>query len=295
MIIKDLDNEITIVIVLYKEEYDLISRTLSFLNTFKIIIIDNDNNFSLRHKIEKNFNIYKYILNKKNNGFSAGYNQGIKISNTTYTLILGPDCIIKKEDIFLLKKKLLTYDNCFAVSPLSYDEKGNLTYSGGPLPEIGEKNEVLNISGDTCVDSSLGACLFFKTKNFIENNLLFDENFFIYYSDDDLCRRIKKLNKTIIQIYDAKSIHKHGSIKVKNKYLKIFIREFNLNKDRYFYFYKMNKHHDILKKFKKKIPILFLKFIVKFLAFKFKDCVEIFSRLFAYYKFNHDIRFKKFK
>ena len=64
-----------------------------------------------------------------------------------------------------------------------------------------------------------------------------------------MCRRIKKLNKTIIQIYDAKSIHKHGSIKVKNKYLKIFIREFNLNKDRYFYFYKINKHHDILKKF----------------------------------------------
>ena len=37
-------NEITIVIVLYYESYDLISKTLNHLNNFKKIIIDNSNN-----------------------------------------------------------------------------------------------------------------------------------------------------------------------------------------------------------------------------------------------------------
>ena len=60
----------------------------------------------LKNKILKQFKIYKYILNKKNNGFSAGYNQGIKMSDTLYTLVLGPDCLITKEDIIILINKL---------------------------------------------------------------------------------------------------------------------------------------------------------------------------------------------
>ena len=279
------NTEITVVIVLYKESFELISKTLSTLKSFEKIIIDNDNNLELKKKIEDNFKINRYILNEKNIGFSAGYNQGIKLSNTTFTLVLGPDCIISQKDVLLLKSKLLGYSNCFIVSPLSYDEKGTLTYSGGPLPEKAERNKILKMSGDTCVESTLGFCMFFKTLNIIENDLLFDENFFIYFSDDDLCRRVKNFNKSVIQIYDARSIHQHGEIKVKNKYIKKFIREFNFSKDQYYYFYKINRHHDLLKSFKKKLPSLFIKLLIKIIFFRFLDIVGIISRLYAYYKF----------
>jgi len=284
------NTEITVVIVLYRESFELISKTLSTLKFFKIIIIDNDNNLYLKNKIEDHFDISKYILNEKNIGFSAGYNQGIKLSDTTYTLVLGPDCIIFEKDVLLLKSKLLSYADCFIVSPLSYDEEGKITYSGGPLPERAEKNKVLNISGDTCVESTLGFCMFFKTSNIIENDLLFDENFFIYFSDDDLCRRIKKFNKTIIQVHNAKSMHQHGEIKVKNKYLKKFIREFNFSKDRYYYFYKTDNHRTSLDAFKKKLPSLFIKLFVKILFLRFLDIVEIYSRLYAYYKFKNKFK-----
>ena len=282
---KNVDTEITIVIVIYKESFDLISKTLTSLKSFKVIIIDNDNNYEFKKKVEKHFDIFNYILNKRNVGFSAGYNQGIKLSDTQFTLILGPDCIITKESIFKLRDKLLSYSDCFIVSPLSYDVNNNLTYSGGPLPEKAEKNKILSIEGDTCVESTLGFCMFFKTQNIIKNNLLFDENFFIYYSDDDLCRRIKNLNKTIIQVSDAKSIHEHGSIKVKNKYLKKFIREYNLSYDRYYYYYKTNNHKKLINEFKKKIPSLYLKLIFKIFLFRIVDSVGIFSRIYAYYKF----------
>ena len=264
---KELITEITIVIVLYKEEFELISKTLSSLKSFKIIIIDNDNNSNLKTKIESNFSIEHYILNKKNIGFSAGYNQGIKLSKTSYTLIINPDYFILEKDILLLKKKLIENKNCFIVSATAYDENDNLTYTGGLLPENAEKNETLNITGDTCVESILGACMFFETKNILDNDLLFDENFFLYYSDDDLCKRIKKKNKSIVQVYDAKSKHQHGTIKIKNRYIGKFVREFNLNHDRYYYFYKDNKHTVLLNDFKNKIPSLIIKFIVKILSF----------------------------
>ena len=58
------------------------------------------------------------------------------------------------------------------------------------------------------------------SKNIIDNKLLFDETFFLYYSDDDLCRSVKKLNKAIIQVYQAKCIHQHGNLKIKNIFVK---------------------------------------------------------------------------
>ena len=285
----NIKKNITIVLVLYKETFDLISKTLNSLKLFKIIIIDNDNNLILKKKIETKFSIDQYILNKENIGFSAGYNQGIKLSKTDYTLVLGPDCLILEKDIFLLKQKLLENQNCFLVSATSYDHNGNLTYTGGPLPENGEKNIILNISGDTCVDSILGACMFFKTKNIIDNELLFDENFFLYYSDDDLCRRVKKLNKTVIQVYQAKCVHQHGILKIKNIFVKKFIREYNLKFDHFYYYYKVNKHQVVLNSFKKKIPSLVIKFFIKIFSLNFLKAVEIFSQVFAYYKFKFKI------
>jgi len=74
--------EITILIVLYEENIDLLSKNLINLRNFKIIIIDNGADINLKNQITKKFNIYKYIINKKNNGYSKGYNQAIKICDT---------------------------------------------------------------------------------------------------------------------------------------------------------------------------------------------------------------------
>lgn len=278
-------NSLTIVLVLYRESFNLVSKTLSKIKNFRITIIDNDNNNDLKKKILSNFKIDKYILNKKNIGFSAGYNQGLKLITTKFSLVLGPDCIISEKDIFLLIKKLVKFDNTLIVSPTSYDEKNNLTYAGGPLPEHGNKDKVLNISGDVCVDSTLGACMLFRTNDLNEKELFFDENFYLYFSDDDLCRRVKSMKKSIIQVFDAKCIHQHGEIKVKNIYIKRFIREYNFCFDELYYFYKIKQHHYLISTLKKKIPLLVVKLLLKLILFQYLDAIKHFSKIFAYYKF----------
>ena len=57
MNIKSFNKKITIFIVLYQEEFNLIFRNLEKLKFFKIIIVDNANNEKLKDLIEKNFNI----------------------------------------------------------------------------------------------------------------------------------------------------------------------------------------------------------------------------------------------
>ena len=285
----NLYKDITIVIVLYKETFELLSKTLIPINSFKKIIIDNDGNFELKKKVESQFSINQYILNKKNNGFSAGYNQAIKLSKTKFTLVLGPDCIIEEQDILKLIQKISENNNCFIVSPTSYDENNNLTYAGGLLPENGEKNIILDIEGDTCVENTLGACMLFRTNDLIENNLFFDESFFLYFSDDDLCRRIKKINKFIIQVHDSKCIHQHGIIKVKNKYIKKFIREYNYTFDKYYYFFKINNHINLINTYKRRIPLFVLKFFLKVLTLNILAAVGLAAKFYAYQRFKFKI------
>ena len=62
---RNLKDKITIVIVLYRENYNILYKTLDKIRDFKKIIIDNSNNLKLKNKIKANFKIEKYILNKK--------------------------------------------------------------------------------------------------------------------------------------------------------------------------------------------------------------------------------------
>ena len=74
------------------------------------------------------------------------------------------------------------------------------------MPENGEKDFPIKLEGDICVENTLGSCMFLRKKDFIKIGL-FDENFFIFFSDDDLCRKIKRANKYIIQVFQSKCIH----------------------------------------------------------------------------------------
>ena len=98
----NLYNKITITIVLYKEKLDLVFDCLENIKNFKIIIVDNAGNIYLKKKIEKKFQIYKYILNKKNCGVTIAGNQAIKQCNTEYVLFLSADCLISEKNISIL-------------------------------------------------------------------------------------------------------------------------------------------------------------------------------------------------
>ena len=92
-------DELTITIVLFEEEKSLVFECLDNIKDFKIIIIDNANDFLLRSKIEEKYKIYKYILNKENQGVSKAVNQAIKLCDTSYILNINADCFIKSESI----------------------------------------------------------------------------------------------------------------------------------------------------------------------------------------------------
>ena len=277
-------NELTIIIVLFEENDDLVLTSLNNLKNFKLIIVDNGNNENLKKKIEQKFKIEKYLLNKKNIGFTKAANQAIKLCNTEYVLNLNADCFIEEKDIALLIKSHKNYKNCFITSPTFYDTDLSLAYNAGTFDERQLSKEVLELEGDVCVDKVLGSAILFKKKD-IQNLNFLDENFFIYFEDDDICKEAKKKGMSIIQVFDSKAKHLHGQSKVKNILKRTFLRNYHFTHDQLYYYHKIG----IQKKYftlKKKIKNYFLKMIINFLIFNFTKSVYYFSFLKAFFDFN---------
>ncbi len=281
----NLKNKITIIIVLYREDYNILYKTLDKIRDFKKIIIDNSNNLELKNKIKANFEIEKYILNKKNIGFSAGYNQGVELCETDFLLILNPDCIVDNKSVIKLYETLTLNENCFLTTSTSYNENNELTYAGGLLPENGEKDFPIKLEGDICVENTLGSCMFLRKKDFIEIGL-FDEVFFIFFSDDDLCREIKKKNKYIIQVFESKCIHSHGISKIKNVLEKIYLKEHYFLLDKLHYFRKSDKHKNKMNHVINKKNNYLIKIFFSLITMRFKKVIYYFARYTAIFKYN---------
>lgn len=283
----NIDN-LTVLIVLYEESENIIFRTLEQIKNFKIIIIDNKGNQELKKKITTKYNISIYHLNKKNFGFSKGFNQAIRFCKTDFAFIKNADCFIDEKNIITLLDYIKKNDDCGIVAPTSYDNFGNLTYNSGNLPENEFSNQAINLEGNICVEKVLGASMLART-NDLKNIGMFNEELFIYFSDDDLCKKIKNIGKSIVQVYNSRSLHTHGISKVSNKFKRIFLREFHFTHDELIYYKDIN---DIkLNKIKSKLVNYILKIIINLIKVNISNVITYVARIYALRKFV--IKYKK--
>ena len=280
-----MEKKITIIILIFEEKIGVIFECLKLLSDFEIILIDNSNNLERKKKLSENFNISKYFLNKKNLGFSKAINRAIKNCDTEYLLILNPDCLITKDEILKLYKSIIKYNNCIITTPTLITRENKIAQNASLFPESGSLRTPFKIDGDLCCQSILAAAMFCKTSELIKIGL-FDENFFLFYEDDDLCRRINNEKKSIIQVSDAVAIHQHGEGEsISNLLKKTFIINYNMTYSELFYFYKINKHHEKFNILKKKIPNYIFKFILNLFLIRFNKSVYFFSKILAFLKF----------
>ena len=126
----------TAIIVLYGENEKILSKNLDSLKNIKKIIIDNGGDKKLKKKIISKYNIEKYILNERNIGYSAACNQGLRLSESKFSLVINPDCIITENNLKILCQRIDQYKDALIVSPTSYDTTNNLSFNGGPLIEL---------------------------------------------------------------------------------------------------------------------------------------------------------------
>ncbi len=176
-------DKITVVINTFNSE-DKIRQCLNSIDTsVKIIIIENSNNLSFKDEIEKEFSNVNCFLSGQNLGYAKGNNFGLSKVKSDYALILNPDAFLEKGTLDRLLSTADKFKDFSIIGPAKQDEFSNTE----------RKNDKADVFK---VNTLKGFAMFLNLKQF-EDIGFFDENFFIYLEEIDLCKRLLKKNKKI--------------------------------------------------------------------------------------------------
>ena len=195
---------LSVIIVSYKSEYVIENCINSIDNEIEIIVIDNSNNDILKKKIETKYKNVKCILSEKNLGMGAGNNLGIKNVNKDFVLILNPDVTLESNSISEICIGSEKIDNFGIIAPLSNkDQYPNYILKKGHNFDPVKPFKVKSVDGYAMI-------LNLKKLKKIDNFNFFDENFFLYLENEDLCKRLIENDENIYVIPKSKINHLGG-------------------------------------------------------------------------------------
>ena len=193
-----MNKDVTIVILTHKSKKLVLNYIINLYKKFKIIIIDNSQDKDLENLIKKKYpDIEIHLI--PNNGYSNQINYGRKFIKTEYFLISNPD--VKGIDE-------VSIQNFVKVSRQLINEFSAL---GPRYLDVNPKSIKQSKSNDMIAEMRFlsGACMFFYKNNY---DLIggFDNNYFLYFEENDYCFRSKNFYKNY-QINSIKVYHDAGN------------------------------------------------------------------------------------
>ena len=260
-------SNLTINILTYKTDKEILKNCIKSIDkSIAINIIENSNKFENKDYLsDLNYNI-NIICTGNNLGYSGGHNYGISKVKTRYVLILNPD-LICLEGYFEKIQKYLNDNVNFNIIGCQYQkDKMNKPAYGlfnykGYNPKISEDKYNLQ-----SVDWVVGCSMLIDLDKFSNKNI-FDENFFLFYEETDLCRNVKSSGGNIFSSKDLIIDHygEKGSFATvpDKKYSYLKLRNWHLMWSS-FYYYKKNYSYNYA--FKLLIGQL-IKSFIKFIFF----------------------------
>jgi|TARA_B110000902_G_scaffold262564_1_gene339695 hypothetical protein len=217
---------ITASIVLYNENIETLKKTVdSFLNTpieKKLFLIDN----SPKNILEEHFKLpeIEYLFVGKNIGFGKAHNLVLDKINSNFHLVLNPDVEFHFDVIPALISELKNNSDVSFITPKVIYPNNELQYICRKYPTFFDLiNRKLKISKNQIIQNEYrnqdleksfypefihGCFMLFKTDDF-KTLKGFDERYFLYMEDADICREIDALGKKKCYFPNVEVTHQH--------------------------------------------------------------------------------------
>jgi hypothetical protein len=196
---------------------------------YEIIVVDNNSRDDSCRLLRDEFPRAILLENASNVGFGRAVNQAARISTGKYLLLVNPDVKLLPGSVEKAVRFLEQHREAALLLPKLLNPDGTLQFSCRTSPNFlafiyrrtllgkffsGHKaireHLMLDWSHDETreVDWGLGACMLLRREEFKDGNL-FDERFFLYFEDIDLCLRLKRAGRKVIYYPEAKMVHAH--------------------------------------------------------------------------------------
>jgi len=242
--------DITVVVVNYNvKEYlanllDSVTKASHSLN-IEIFVVDNASADQSKELITSLYPEVKYIYNQKNVGFGRANNQAIPKAKGKYTLLVNPDVLLSEDTLTTLYEYMENHPQCGACGCKILKPDGSFApESRRSIPTIG--SALAKVSGLSAVfpksrlfskyhlgwldeDKTASVPVISGSFMFYRTTLLqelggFDERFFMYGEDIDLCYRTTKTGHRIDYVPTTSVIHFKGQSSRQNssRYIKSF-------------------------------------------------------------------------
>ena len=193
----------------------LLKDLKKYTNLNKIIITINIPEKIYFPRWTKNLPI-KIIYNKSKMGFGANHNKAFKYCKTKYFIVLNPDIRLKK-DIFNNIIELKENEKINVIGPLIKDTNGQKSVNSRKFPNLlflinilflRKQNEYFYKENKKLIFTDwIGGMFMLFSQNDYKILNGFDEDFFLYFEDVDICKRANKLGLIIAQSKEIELTH----------------------------------------------------------------------------------------
>ncbi|MHA2401675.1 MAG: glycosyltransferase family 2 protein [Candidatus Kariarchaeaceae archaeon] len=193
---------------------------------FDIWVVDNSSTDGSPDLIKERYPEIKLIENQENIGFARANNQAFRECQGKSVLLLNPDTVVEAGAIKELEKFLDRMPEAGMVGARLNNPDGSLQISAFPIPTLSREfwrmfhldyfvpyanypMEDWNLNSAREVDTLLGACMLIRCEALDEFGI-FDEEYFIYSEEVDLCTRLKKAGWHLYWVPSAVVVHYGG-------------------------------------------------------------------------------------
>lgn len=201
-------------------------------SNYEVIVIDNASTDNSAGMIKKEFPQVKLIQNRANLGYAKANNQALRQAHGEYILFLNPDTIVSPKSLKPLIDYLKTHPQVGVITPRLELKNGQLDpdcHRGFPTPwaalcsfsgleKLFPQSKLFsqyhqlykNLKIPHEIDACCGAFLLTRGK-IIKKIGGWDETYFFYGEDLDLCYRVKQAGYKIVYYPLVSSIHYKGA------------------------------------------------------------------------------------
>ena len=195
---------VTLIIPSYRSKNLILKHIKNFYNKHKIIIIENSYDTKLKNLIQKNFPRVAVYL-KKNIGYGRAVNFAAKKVKTKF-FVINQDVIINKKTLNNLIVTANKIKKFGAIGPVYENHRKKY------------KKKVIKVNKLVSAAMLINKNIFLKLKGY-------DDNYFLYYEDDDFFLKCKSNNLKLFLV--TKSFVKHKKTKTVRKTLNLHSTTFS--------------------------------------------------------------------